>query len=140
MLEEFLTPSAYPNHGQRVVEGQRLIQAESDTFLGWTEVERHFYVRQLRDWKASVDVEAADPARLTFFARVCGRVLARGHARSGDAVAIAAYLGQSDAFDKGIGSFSESYEKQVVADYAAFTESIHDGRITAADDAGAAIV
>jgi len=140
VLAEFLTPSAYPNHGQRVVEGQRLIQAESDTFLGWTEVERHFYVRQLRDWKASVDVEAADPARLTFFARVCGRVLARGHARSGDAVAIAAYLGQSDAFDKGIGSFSESYEKQVVADYAAFTESIHDGRITAADDAGAAIV
>jgi uncharacterized protein (DUF2252 family) len=140
VLEDFLVPSEYPNHGQRVVEGQRLIQAESDTFLGWTQVERHFYVRQLRDWKASVDIEAADPARLTFFAKVCGRVLARGHARSGDAVAIAAYLGQSDSFDKAIGSFSESYEKQVVADYEAFTEAIRDGRIAATDDAGAPIV
>jgi uncharacterized protein (DUF2252 family) len=140
VLEEFLAPSGYANHGQRVVEGQRLTQAESDTFLGWTQVERHFYVRQLRDWKASVDVEAADLKRLTFYANVCGRVLARGHARSGDAVAIAAYLGRSDTFDRAIGSFSDAYEKQVVADYEAFNDAIRDGRIAATDDAGAALV
>jgi len=140
VLEEFLEPSGYPNHGQRVVEGQRLIQAESDTFLGWTQVERHFYLRQLRDWKASVDVEQADPARLSFYANICGRVLARGHARSGDAVAIAAYLGRSDAFERAIGNFSDAYEKQVVADYGAFTDAIRDGRIPASDDAGGALV
>ena len=97
VLEEFLTPSAYPNRGRRVVEGQRLIQAQSDIFLGWTEgtiEHRHFYVRQLRDWKGSVDVENATPDNLRFYAQVCGMTLARGHARSGDAVAIARLHGQ----------------------------------------------
>jgi uncharacterized protein (DUF2252 family) len=140
VLEEFVGESTYEEHGRRVVEGQRLIQAESDTFLGWTSFRRHFYVRQLRDWKASVDLETADPTRLSFYARVCGRVLARGHARSGDGVAIAAYLGKGDAFERAIAAFSDAYEKQVRADYTAFTAAIGDGRIRASSDAGEDLV
>jgi uncharacterized protein (DUF2252 family) len=137
VLEEFVTPSTYENHGRRVVEGQRLIQAESDIFLGWTEgrlQHRHFYVRQLRDWKGSVEIAAATPGQLTFYADLCGMVLARGHARSGDPVAIAAYLGKGDAFDRALTRFAETYEAQNRVDYAAFVAAIDAGRLEVADD------
>ena len=110
VLEPFLGKSEYANHGQRVVEGQRLMQAASDIMLGWdprrgdsTDVERDFYIRQLWDAKGSADVEVMEPEELEIYAELCGWTLARAHARSGDAIAIAAYLGTSDAFDRGDG-------------------------------------
>jgi uncharacterized protein (DUF2252 family) len=137
VLEEFLTPSAYVNGGRRVVEGQRLIQAQSDIFLGWTEGSidhRHFYLRQLRDWKGSAEIEDATDDDLRFYARLCGTTLARGHARSGDAVAIAAYMGRSDTFDRAIADFSEAYESQNRRDYEAFVAAIADGRLPVSDN------
>jgi uncharacterized protein (DUF2252 family) len=137
VLEEFLTPSAYANNGRRVVEGQRLIQAQSDIFLGWTEGKlqhRHFYVRQLRDWKGSADIDGAAPDDMRFYARVCGTTLARGHARSGDAMALAGYMGKSDTFDKAITQFSETYEKQNRNDYDAFVAAIADGLLPVSDN------
>jgi len=137
VLEEFLAPSAYANHGRRVVEGQRLIQAQSDIFLGWTEgsiEHRHFYVRQLRDWKGSVEVSGATSENLQFYAQLCGMTLARGHARSGDAVAIAHYMGKSDTFDRAITDFSEAYERQNRDDYAAFLAAIESGRLPVSEN------
>ena len=133
VLENHLPASQYDHHGRRVVEGQRLTQAASDILLGWTTGPpgRHFYVRQLRDWKGSVEVETFNADRLAGYARLCGYTLARGHARSGDAVAISAYLGRGDAFPRAIGTFSESYAAQNAKDYQAFTEAIDNGRIPA---------
>ena len=138
VLAEHLTPSRYEHQGQRVVEGQRLVQATSDIFLGWTTGELagvHFYVRQLRDWKGSVEVEAAGvtPEQLRFYAGLCGMTLARGHARSGDSVAIAAYAGKSDALDRSIVGFAESYAEVNNADYDRFRQAIADGRLECAD-------
>ncbi len=135
VLEEFLEPSPYDNAGRRVVEGQRLAQAQSDIFLGWTEgpiERRHFYVRQLRDWKGSVEIEGASPNQLTFYADLCGRTLARGHARSGDSAAIAAYIGSGKAFEKAIGAFSESYAAQNLTDFEQFEAAIASGRLESA--------
>ena len=112
--------SRYRQHGERVVQGQRMMQAASDIYLGWTkgvDVRRHFYWRQLRDMKGSALPEAMPPVALTFYAGICGWTLARAHARSGDPVAIAAYLGDSDAFDKSITGFSERYADQNERDY-----------------------
>ena len=139
VLEEFVAPSVYANHGRRVVEGQRLIQAESDICLGWTEGDlehRHFYVRQLRDWKGSVEIAGATPNQLEFYAQLCGRVLARGHARSGDPVVLTAYMGKGDAFDRAITEFAAAYEVQNRADYDEFLAAIGDGRLPVADDIG----
>ena len=117
VLEPFLGRSRYANHGQRVVEGQRLMQAASDVMLGWQRVEgidgitRDFYVRQLWDQKGSVIIEGMLPSELTAYAEICGQVLARGHARSGDAVAIASYLGSSDVFDRALADFAELYAR-----------------------------
>jgi uncharacterized protein (DUF2252 family) len=136
VLEEHLDASVYANHGRRVVEGQKLTQAESDIFLGWTEggLEGfHFYVRQLRDWKGSVALDTGTPEQLAFYARLCGMTLARGHARTGDAVAIASYLGKSDSLDRAITDFSEGYADQNQRDYEAFTTAIHDGRLACSD-------
>jgi uncharacterized protein (DUF2252 family) len=136
VLEEHLDASVYANHGRRVVEGQKLTQAESDIFLGWTEggLEGfHFYVRQLRDWKGSVALDTGTPEQLAFYARLCGMTLARGHARTGDAVAIASYLGKSDSLDRAITDFSEAYADQNQRDYEAFTTAIHDGRLACSD-------
>ena len=110
-----------------------MIATASDIRLGWTTGPpgRHFYVRQLRDWKGSVEVETFNADRLAGYARLCGYTLARGHARSGDAVAISAYLGRGDAFPRAIGTFSESYAAQNAKDYQAFTEAIDNGRIPA---------
>ncbi len=140
VLEEFLAPSPYPNHGQRVVEGQRMVQAQSDIFLGWTRtsVGRDFYVRQLRDWKGSVDTESAGSEGSEFYAALCGLTLARGHARSGDPVAIAAYVGNSDRLDRSISEFARRYAEQNEQDYAAFMQEISDGHLDIAppeDDA-----
>jgi uncharacterized protein (DUF2252 family) len=134
VLEEFLPASRYPNHGQRVVEGQRLMQAASDIFLGWTHGRggRDFYVRQLRDWKSSVDLEKVSAAQLQNYARVCGWTLARAHARSGDPIAIASYLGTKDIFDQALTEFSVAYAAQNDADFQAFLAAIEAGRIQTA--------
>jgi len=131
VLEEHLGPSSYTNHGRRVVEGQRMVQAESDIFLGWTEARegRHFYLRQLRDWKGSAEVENLDVKGLRFYAAMCGRTLARGHARSGDPVAISAYIGTSDRFAAAITAFSEKYALRNAEDFQRFEQAIADGHL-----------
>ena len=137
VLEQYLGVSEYSNHGERVVNGQRLMQAASDIFLGWQRtngldgVDRDYYVRQLRDWKGSFEVEGAKPAGAAIYARVCGWTLARAHARSGDRVAIAAYLGRRDTFDHAIADFSAAYADQNDRDHAALRTAIDTGRIPA---------
>lgn len=140
VLAEHLPPSRYEHQGQRVVEGQRLVQATSDIFLGWTSGEISnvdFYVRQLRDWKGSVDIEAdgITPDQLRFYAGLCGLTLARGHARSGDAAAIASYAGAGTRLDRAIAAFAESYASQNVEDFTRFREAIESGRLPCADEA-----
>ena len=134
VLEPYVRRSRYRQHGERVVQGQRMMQAASDIYLGWTkglDVRRHFYWRQLRDMKGSAIVEAMTPLALTFYARTCGWTLARAHARSGDPVATAEYLGDSDEFDKSITDFSERYADQNVRDYQEFVAAIRAGRLEA---------
>jgi uncharacterized protein (DUF2252 family) len=135
VLEPHAGASRFPNHGQRVVEGQRLMQATGDIFLGWCPAigldgrRRDFYVRQLWDWKRSAEVERLTPRGLELYARLCGWTLARAHARSGDRVAIAAYLGAGDAFDRAIAAFSESYADQNERDHGALVAAIDSGRV-----------
>ena len=137
VLEPFLGKSEFANHGQRVVEGQRLTQAASDIMLGFIratgvdEVERDYYVRQLWDAKGSALVDLMGPTVLRLYAGICGAELARAHARSGDAVAIASYLGGGGTFDHAIALFAESYANQNERDYQTLTEAVTDGRITA---------
>ncbi len=133
VLEDHLPKSRYRSAGERVVCGQRLMQATSDIFLGWT-VEpdgRHYYWRQLRDMKASAPVEALSPRALTSYASGCAWTLARAHARSGDPIAIAAYLGNSDQFDRAVTGFSERYADQNERDYQSFVAAIGSGRLQA---------
>ena len=137
VLEPFLGKSKYANHGQRVVEGQRLMQAASDIMLGWDRVtgidgvKRDFYFRQLWDDKGSAIIQGMKPRELGAYAEICGRTLARAHARSGDAVTISAYLGSSDAFDRALADFAELYADQNELDYAALTTAVKTGRINA---------
>ena len=137
MLEPYLGKSDFANHGQRVVEGQRLMQAASDIMLGWLRtagvdgVERDFYIRQLWDGKGSALVESMNPAALTAYARVCGWTLARAHARSGDAAAIAGYMGSGKSFDVALASFAEAYADQNEADYVALRQAVDGARIVA---------
>lgn len=137
VLERFLPRSRYRNHGQRVVAGQRLMQAASDIFLGWERVtgldgqDRDFYVRQLRDWKASADPEAMRPKGMAVYAKLCGWTLARAHARSGDRIAIAAYLGKGDGFDRAILEFAEAYADQNERDHRALGAAVKAGRVKA---------
>ncbi len=136
VLEAYLPKSKYRQHGERVVQGQRMMQAASDIYLGWTkglDTRRHFYWRQLRDMKGSILVEEMTPLGLTFYARTCGWTLARAHARSGDPVALAEYLGASDAFDKSIADFSERYADQNEQDYENFVKAIRSGRLEAVE-------
>jgi uncharacterized protein (DUF2252 family) len=137
VLERFVGASRYANHGQRVVAGQRLMQAASDIFLGWQRVHgfdgqaRDFYLRQLRDWKGSADVDTMSSGVMTAYARICGATLARAHARSGDRIAIAAYLGTSDTFDRAIADFASSYADQNERDYEALVAAVRSGRLEA---------
>ena len=125
MLEAHLPPTRYANHGRRVVEGQRSIQAQLDTFLGWTAGDgghRHFYIRQHRDWKGSAEIDGATPGQLAFYADLCGPTLARGHARSGDPEVIRAYAGRTDVLDRSITAFAEKYAAQNLEDFEGFTQ------------------
>jgi uncharacterized protein (DUF2252 family) len=134
VLEAHLPNSRYNTPGQRVVEGQRLMQAASDIFLGWTrgvQANRYYYWRQLRDMKGSAVVEGMSPFGMTFYARMCGWTLARAHARSGDPIAIAEYLGTDDTFDNAIADFCTRYADQNQRDYDTFVKAIADGRIQA---------
>jgi uncharacterized protein (DUF2252 family) len=138
VLEGFLGASEFENHGRRVVEGQRLMQSASDIMLGWLHTERgfdgrprDFYGRQLWDWKFSADVDAMTPRIMGPYVEMCAWTLARAHARSGDRLAIASYLGQSDVFDRAIADFAEAYADQSERDYAALLLAIESGRIVA---------
>ena len=137
VLEPYLGKSAYVNHGQRVVEGQRLMQAESDILLGWLRavgldgLTRDFYFRQLWDAKGSALVDVMDAPAMAMYARLCGWTLAKAHARSGDAIAIAAYLGTSNSFDDAMATFAEAYADQNELDYASLVEAVASGRIVA---------
>jgi uncharacterized protein (DUF2252 family) len=136
VLEDHLPKSRYKQHGERVVRGQRMMQAASDIFLGWTkgvEAGRFLYWRQLRDMKGSVDVETMTPFGLNFYAGLCGWTLARAHARSGDPVAIAAYIGKSDGFDGSVVDFSERYADQNDQDFQAFSDAVKSGRLEAVE-------
>jgi uncharacterized protein (DUF2252 family) len=138
VLEPHLGRSEFDHHGQRVVEGQRLMQASSDIFLGWQrvanidDVSHDYYMRQLWDWKASADLETMLPQGMAIYAQVCGWTLARAHARTGDSVAIAAYLGGGNAFTKALGRFARSYADQNERDHRALVEAIGSGRLASA--------
>ena len=140
VLERYVGESEFGNHGERVVEGQWLMQAASDILLGWLpalgfdDAKRDFYVRQLWDGKRSVDVETLPPEGLEIYGRVCGWTLAHAHARSGDRIAIGAYLGKGDAFDQAIADFSERYADQNELDYAALSDAAKSGRIEVETD------
>ncbi|WP_031476210.1 DUF2252 domain-containing protein [Streptomyces bicolor] len=140
VLAPYCGASPYDNQGERVVAGQRLMQAASDIFLGWEHVtgidgrERDFYVRQLRDWKGIARPETMDAGTLARFARLCGASLARAHARSGDPIAIAAYLGRGDTFDRALVEFACSYADQNERDHRALAEAVAEGRVTARTD------
>ncbi len=137
MLAAHVGASRYRNQGERVVSGQRLMQAASDIFLGWERVDgidgkqRDFYIRQLRDWKGIATPERMSPRRLGTFGEVCGITLARAHARSGDRVAIAAYLGRGEAFDRALVAFAEAYADQNERDHQALVDAIRAGRLPA---------
>ena len=137
VLEPYVGKSKYTHSGQRVVEGQRLMQASSDILLGWDRstgldgIERDYYIRQLHDWKGSLPSEGMTPTEMSSYGRVCARALARAHARSGDRIAIASYLGKSDAFDRAIATFSELYADQNERDHAALQKAVKAKRIVA---------
>jgi uncharacterized protein (DUF2252 family) len=137
VLERFVGASEHGHHGRRVVVGQRLMQAASDIFLGWLRVKsidgqtRDYYVRQLHDWKGSIEVESLLVPGATAYARLCGATLARAHARWGDRIAIASYLGKGNGFDRAIADFSVAYADQNERDFEAFAEAVNAGRLTA---------
>jgi uncharacterized protein (DUF2252 family) len=138
VLEEFLGPSEFSNHGERVVVGQRLMQATSDIFLGWLHTDsgldgqaRDFYGRQLKDWKGSAEIEQMVPKAMAAYGQLCGWTLARAHARSGDRIAIASYLGNSDSFDRAILEFSKAYAEQNDRDYKELDAAVKSGKIKA---------
>jgi uncharacterized protein (DUF2252 family) len=138
VLERYVGKSEYANAGQRVVAGQRLMQAASDIFLGWKHVDagldgkpRDFYIRQLKDWKMSFEIEGALPSGASAYGRACGWTLARGHARSGDRIAIASYLGDATTFDQALAAFSEAYADQNERDFQALQTAVEEGRVQA---------
>jgi hypothetical protein len=137
VLEAHLGASPYGHHGRRVVAGQRLMQAASDIFLGWQRitgldgVTRDYYVRQLHDWKGGVDIAALPRTGLAAYGRLCGWTLARAHARTGDRIAIAAYLGGGPVFDEAMAAFAETYADQNERDFEALTQAVKSGRVQA---------
>ena len=137
VLERYVGASASPNHGQRIVAGQRLMQAGSDMFLGWLRIRgldgqtRDYYVRQLHDWEGSAQVDRVLVPGATLYARLCGSTLARAHARWGDRIAIAAYLGNGDVFEQALARFAVAYANQNERDYDAFAAAVRSGRLAA---------
>jgi hypothetical protein len=138
VLSRFCGASSYRNQGQRVIAGQRLMQASSDIFLGWQRIDadldgrqRDYYARQLRDWKLSLTIDTMTPRVMRLYGEVCGWTLARAHARSGDRIAIAAYLGGSDVFDQAVARFATVYADQNERDHQALADAVAAGRITA---------
>jgi hypothetical protein len=138
VLSRFVGASKYANDGQRVVAGQRLMQATSDIFLGWQRVAEgvdgrphDYYIRQLRDWKFSVDIQTMIPRGMRIYGELCGWTLARAHARSGDRIAIASYLGSGDVFDKAVAQFAVAYADQNEKDHQALVDAVKSGRLTA---------
>ncbi len=138
VLADYAGESEYLNQGERVVAGQQLMQAASDIFLGWQpaplpgrRAANFYYVRQLRDWKYSVEIEAMSAAAMTDYGRLCGWTLARAHARTGDRIAIAAYLGASETFDRAVADFAETYADQTERDHAALADAVASGRVQA---------
>jgi uncharacterized protein (DUF2252 family) len=137
VLEPYLGASQFAKHGQRVVEGQRLTQAASDIMLGWVRLDgvdgetRDFYIRQLWDGKGSAIVEAMNPRAMEAYAGLCGHTLAKAHARSGDAVAIASYVGRGDSLDRAMATFAEAYADQNERDYDALKAAVDSGRVAA---------
>ena len=139
VLERFAGQSTHGHHGQRVVAGQQLMQAATDIFLGWVQanggdgVTRGYYVRQFHDWKGSADIDSMLVPGATLYARICAATLARAHAhaRWGDRIAIASYLGKGDAFDRAIADVSRAYADQNEKDYQAFAAAVKSGRLTA---------
>ena len=132
VLEPYAGASPYANHGERVVIGQRLMQAASDVLLGWTTFNgKDYYVRQLRDMKFSAEVETMDPVLFTAYVELCAATLARAHARTSDAAQISGYLGKGDTFDRAIASFAEAYADQMERDHAALLAAIKEGRVQA---------
>jgi hypothetical protein len=135
VLEPFLGRSEFPQHGQRVVEGQRMMQMASDIMLGWERIvaidgqTKDFYIRQLWDAKGSAEIELMNPSGMAAYGVVCGWTLAKAHARSGDPIAIAAYLGARDSFDRAMASFAEAYADQNERDYRALQEAAASGRV-----------
>ncbi len=134
VLEAYAGKSIYRNHGQRVVNGYRLMQSASDMFLGWTKAElgRHFYIRQLKDMKVGALVDLFSPVMMTQYAEICGWTLARAHARSGAPAEISGYLGKSDAFAKAIAAFAIAYADQSERDHAILKKAMRSGRVEAA--------
>jgi uncharacterized protein (DUF2252 family) len=137
VLERFTKKSGYANHGARVVAGQRLMQASSDIFLGWQRtdgidgVSRDYYIRQLQDWKGSVDTDNAIPQGMKLYGELCAHTLARAHARSGDRIAMASYLGNSASFETALTKFAEAYADQNERDYEVFAAACRSGRLHA---------
>jgi Uncharacterized protein conserved in bacteria (DUF2252) len=137
VLAGYAGASEYANQGERVVTGQRLMQATSDIFLGWLRVpspgggEEDYYLRQLRDWKLSAEIELMRPQSMELYAQLCGWTLARAHARSGDRIAISAYLGGSARFDNAIADFAEAYADLNERDHAALAAAVAEGRVQA---------
>ena len=139
VLADYAGQSEYRNQGERVVAGQHLMQAVSDIFLGWQRAplpgrrSADYYFRQLRDWKYSAEIEGMNAAAMTGYGRLCGWTLARAHARTGDRIAIAAYLGGSDKFDQAVADFGETYADQTERDHAALADAVASGRVRGED-------
>jgi len=134
VLEPYAGASVFPNHGQRVVNGYRLMQPASDMFLGWSQAVRdmrHYFFRQLRDIKISIRVESFGPTEMDLYATWCGRALALSHARSGKSTTLIGYMGKSDAFDRAIASFSMAYADQNESDHAALERAVRQGAVPA---------
>jgi hypothetical protein len=133
VLERYAGRSAYTNHGQRVVMGQRRMQTASDLFLGWTEAfqGRHYYVRQLRDMKIKPLVEMFSPGVMIQYADLCGRILARAHARCSEPALISGYLGRSDRFDEAVADFAVAYADQTERDHRVLQRAVHAGEVEA---------
>ncbi len=136
VLERFTSKSRFSNHGERVVCGQHMIQAATDIFLGWVRhtrdgLARDYYIRQLRDWKGSADIAGMRPSGMELWGEMCGWTLARAHARTGDRIAIAAYLGASDKFDQAIVTYSRDYADQIERDFVTLQKAVRSGTLVA---------